>query len=1100
MENILYLTKKKSKQKTLLRFMKCYLIFIILGIGSCFANETYSQRTFFTFEYKNCTVKEIIQEIEKNSEYIFFYLDNLVDFNRKVSVKVDNETVEKILDQLFAGTRDQYYISDRQIVLSSKNYNSPSISAQPMQQPITITGTVKDVDNEYLIGVNIQVKGTNIGVVSDENGKYSISVPNQNSVLVFSYIGFIAVEQTVSNRRVIDITLSEDLQQLEEVVVIGYGAVARKDVTTAVSTVSTKDLDERPVVDAVQTIQGKAAGVHVYMPNGTPGADMVIRVRGTTSITGSNEPLYVVDGVPVSNLNFLSPNDIANIQVLKDASSAAIYGSRAANGVVLITTRQAGAGAKIRVSTQLGVTQVGNQIESLNAVQFKDLIEEISPQRAEEIGTQDITDWFNEVYNTGITQNYQIQISDGNQKLRYFASGGYMREKGVIGSTYNERYNFRASIDNQIRKWLKFGINTNFSERKQNGITTGYGANRGGVVLAVVALPTSLPVFNDEGFYNRNFYGEPLTNPLESIDNGKYRNNRNSRLITTGTSTITFFPDLKLNTSFSLDRSNQINTNFSPPKHSSDRTEWGSASDVRQQTTVLTFENVLNHKKSFGYHNIETILGTSWTESTMTRNYVNGSHFKDASIQTLNAANTLNLGTGTGGTGSDGNQWALMSYFGRISYNFNSKYLISATIRQDGSSRLDPDHRWGTFPSMSAAWRLSSEDFMKDLTWLEDLKIRAGWGQTGNQSGINEYAYLQRYSVSRENWWVEGQENSMVTLSQSNIRNKDLTWETTTQTSIGVDGSLLGGRLSFVLDWYYKYTTNMLMNVSLPAGAAASNSIIRNEGEMSNRGWEISVNTRNFVGRKFQWDTEFNISGNKNKLEKLQLQQVYYEAQTTDAFHNTYCIRNTPGGPLSRFWGYYMDGVDPQTGDAIYRDITGDGKISASDKTYIGDPNPTFTYGLTNNFSYKGFNLMVFIQGSYGNDIFNASTGDLLGMYDCRNQSTDVLRRWRKPGDITDIPKVGWNIQPSTFFVEDGSYLRLKDISLSYNFKGTLITKLGVTRLQPYFTARNLLTLTKYGGMDPEVNEYGSRGAVQGIDWGTYPHSKQYVFGINIEF
>jgi hypothetical protein len=287
--------------------------------------------------------------------------------------------------------------------------------------------------------------------------------------------------------------------------------------------------------------------------------------------------------------------------------------------------------------------------------------------------------------------------------------------------------------------------------------------------------------------------------------------------------------------------------------------------------------------------------------------------------------------------------------------------------------------------------------------------------------------------------------------------------------------------------------------VELPAGASYARNIVRNEGEMSNRGWEVTVNSRNLTG-KFQWNTEFVISGNKNKLEYLELQKVYYEAPTTDAFHDTRVIRNAPGQPLSKFWGYIYDGVDPQTGDAMYRDITGDGKLTSSDLTYIGDPNPKFTYGLTNTFTYKGLNLSVLIQGSYGNDIFNSSKGDIVGMYDCRNQSVDVLRRWRKPGDVTDIPKIGWNVQPSTFFIEDGSYIRLKDVSLSYNFSGNFLKKLGVTRLQPYFTARNLLTITKYSGMDPEVNQFGNRGAIQGIDWGTYPHSKIYTIGINVEF
>ena len=968
--------------------------------------------------------------------------------------------------------------------------------AQQGQPGISVSGTVTDESNDPLPGVNIRVKSASIGTVTNANGTFQLTVPNTEAILVFSYMGFVTVEVPLNGRNMIDVTMTEDVALIEEVVVIGYGTVARKDVTTAVSVVSTKDIDERPIISAAQAIQGKAAGVNVYQPNGSPGAGLVIRVRGTTSFNGSNEPLYVVDGTPVDNLNFLSPNDISNMQILKDASSAAIYGSRAANGVVLITTRQGREGAKIAVNTQLGVNVVSNQIESLNAAQYKELIDEIRPD-AIPAGLTDRTDWFKEVYGTGITQNYQVQVSDGTEKLRYFVSGGYLNEKGVLNAAFFSRYNFRANIDNQVRKWLNIGANLSYSDNSSNGVTTGSGSNRGGIVLAVVNLPTASTIKDETtGLYNRTFFGQNIVNPVESLENGRNNKNRENRLLASISATITFLPELNLKSQFTLDRRNGFNTGFTPPVHGEDRDDWGSAWDTRSMNTLIVFDNVLTYKKTFAdRHNIEAMLGTSWTDSDWSQSYINGSHYKDASIQTLNAANRIAWDN----TGSSASQWGIMSVFGRLSYNYESKYLVTLNIRQDGSSKLHPDYRWGTFPSLSAAWRLSSEDFMKDLTWLSDLKIRGGWGQTGNQSGVGDYAYLQRYNITRQAWFETGKENSMPLLTQANLRTADLTWETTTQTNIGLDVSLLKNRLSLTMDYYYKYTTDMLMYVSLPAGAAASGSIVRNEGEMSNRGFELSVNSRNFTD-EFEWNTDFNISFNKNKLEKLELQQIYYDAETTDAFHQTRVVRNEPGRALGGFFGYISDGVDPETGELMYRDINEDGKVTASDKTFIGDPNPIFTYGLTNTFSYKNFNLSIFIQGSYGNDIFNSSRGDVAGMYDLKNQSIEVLKRWRTPGQITDIPKAGFNLQPSTYFIEDGSYLRIKDVSLSYNFKGGILNRLGVTRLQPYFTARNLLTITKYKGMDPEVNQWGGSGAVQGIDWGTYPHSKSYVFGLNVEF
>lgn len=967
------------------------------------------------------------------------------------------------------------------------------------QNAKSVRGVVSDSSGEPLPGVNIVVKGTIQGMISDVDGSYEINVPSDNAVLVFSYIGYTTEEVRVGSRVAVNVVLEEDARMIDEVVVIGYGTVAKKDVTTAVSVVSLKDLQERPIVSAAQAIQGKAAGVNVYQPNGSPGQNVVIRVRGTTSFNGSNEPLYVVDGVPVDNLNFLSPTDIASMQILKDASSAAIYGSRAANGVVLITTKQASGGAKVSASIQLGINSVSNQMKSLNAAQYKDLMDEIRPGAIPD-GTTDQTDWFKEVYGTGVTQNYQLQVSDGNEKLRYFVSGGYLNEKGVITSAFFRRYNLRTNIDSQVRKWLNMGVNLSYSDNSKNGVSTGTGSNRGGVVLATVNLPTASTVKNSEGLYNRTFFGQNITNPLESIENGKNNSDRENRLIASGNMTITFLPELNLKSSFTLDRRNGKVTEFTPPVHSTDRDDWGSGLDRRSMNTLLIFDHVLTYKKTFaGKHNVEGMLGSSWTDSEWSQSEIKGTHYKDGSIQTLNAANKINWSE----TGSQAAESGIMSLFGRLSYNYDSKYLLTVNMRRDGSSKLHPDHRWGTFPSASAAWRLSSEEFMSGVDWLDDLKLRVGWGKTGNQSGVGDYAYLQQYEINRQAWFETGKENTVPLLTQDNLRTSDLTWETTTQTNIGLDVTLLNDRLSLAMDYYYKYTRDMLMKVSLPSGAAASNSITRNEGEMMNRGFEFTVSSRNLI-REFKWNTDFNISFNKNRLEKLELQQIYYDAETTDAFHQIRVVRNEPGRSLGGFYGYISDGVDPETGELRYRDINEDGKITASDKTYIGDPNPLFTYGLTNTFSYKGFNLSLFIQGSVGNDIFNASKGDTQGMYDLKNQSTEVLKRWRTPGQITDVPKAGFDLQPSTYFIEDGSYLRLKDVTLSYNFKGGILSKLGVTRLQPYVTASNLLTITKYNGMDPEVNEWASKGdgknAVQGIDWGTYPHSKSFVFGLNVEF
>lgn len=895
------------------------------------------------------------------------------------------------------------------------------------------------------------------------------------------------------------VTLQEDAEMLEEVVVIGYGTVQRKDVTTAISTVSTKDLIERPITSAGQAIQGKVAGISVIQPSGMPGGELSIRVRGTTSFNGSNDPLYVVDGVPVDKIDFLSPNDIASMQVMKDASSAAIYGSRAANGVVLITTKTGQKGAaKVSLNVQYGIDKVIDNVKVLNTQEYVELQRELGNTSLPD-GLTDQTDWFDEAYQIGHTQSYQASVSDGTDRLKYFLSGGYLDQKGTLDAAFFKRYNFRGNIENDVRKWLKLSANISYSSTIKNDLITGQGSNRGGVVLSVINTPTYAPIWNPSNpeQYNDNFYGANLTHPLENMERSRNNKQKEDRIILSGSALITFMPELNFKSSFSLDRRNGLDTNFlDPQKTSWGRQHFGIGSDERNRNTVITIDNVATFNKRIAKHAFEAMLGTSYTKSEYLNSWINGTNYRSSDIETLNAANKIDWYN----TGTAGSEWGIMSYFGRVAYNYDSKYLLTINMRRDGSSRLHPDSRWGTFPSMSAGWRISSEKFMESFSWIDDLKIRAGWGKTGNQSGIHDYAYLQRYNIQRLAWFEEGKENVLPTISPANLRATDLKWETTTQTNIGLDFTAFSSRLNITLDYYFKKTTDMLMNVTMPStGASSISTIQRNEGAMENKGFEIAVATKNFQGA-FAWDTDFNISFNKNKLTKLMYTPMYEDALTSDHV-NAKVVRNQPGRPLGSFYGYISDGVDPETGNLIYRDLDNNGKGgNPGDQTFIGDPNPDFTFGMTNNLSWKNFNLNIFLQGSYGNDVYNASRMETEGMFDAKNQTTVVLDRWKIPGQITSVPRAGFNIKNSTYFVEDGSYLRVKTVTLSYNIKSKFLTRAGITRLQPYFTANNLLTLTSYSGMDPEVNQWGNSGAVQGIDWGTYPHSKSFVFGINVDF
>ncbi len=965
-------------------------------------------------------------------------------------------------------------------------------------QKTVINGVVSDSRNESIIGANVLIKGTTTGTITDFDGKFSIEA-SQGDVLVISYIGMNPKEIKVGSERNLRITLEEDTKALDEVVVIGYGSVKKRDVTTGITTVSTKDLDQRPIVSADQALQGKAAGVSVIKPNGLPGEGMVIRVRGTTSMNSSNDPLYVVDGVTLDNISFLSANDIESMQVLKDASSAAIYGSRAANGVILITTKTGIKGkGKISLNAYAGVTSLTKRIESLNVDQYRELLEDMGSTTALPATLTDKTDWYDETFQNALTQNYQLSISNATDKINYYLSAGYTGEEGIIKVAHFERFNFRTNIENQIRPWLKIGANVSYSDYKSNGIVSGLGANRAGVVLSVINTPTYAPVWDEDNpkHYYEKFYGVNITSPVENMSRTADNKTMNNRLISTGSAEITFLPNLRLRSSVTLDRLYNNYTSFlDPVKTGYGRDMGGVSSDDRSIGTVMIYDNILSYNQSFDKHNVDFMGGTSATTSNYSKSYVSSQYFHDGSIKTVNAGNKVSQGSG-----SFESAWAIMSYVGRLAYNYDSKYLATVNMRVDGSSKLNPNHRWGYFPSASAAWRVSSENFMKDLTWIDDLKIRGGWGQTGNQAGLSDYSYLQRFVINKQEWWIPmSDEKAVPIITMNELRNSDLTWETTTQTNFGLDLTILKNRLTFALDYYSKYTTDMLMYVTLPSGSSTASSITRNEGEMSNKGFEFSVNSRNIDKKDFKWNTDFNISTNKNQLTKLVLTQTYNTAKTTEQI-TEFVVRNQPGRPLGGFYGYFSDGVDPETGELIYRDLNNDGSITDSDRDYIGDPNPDFTFGMTNIFSYKNFDLSILLQGSYGNDIYNASRMETEGMYDGKNQSTRVLERWRRPGMITSIPKAHYDMKISSYFVEDGSFLRIKDVTLSYNVTPAKMKKLGITKLQPYLTASNLFTFTNYLGFDPEVNQWGNSGTVQGIDWGTYPQTRTFIVGLNVEF
>lgn len=974
-----------------------------------------------------------------------------------------------------------------------------------LAQRQTVTGTVTDRSGEPVMGLAVLEQGTSNGAITDLDGKYTITVSSRDALLEYTAIGYATAIEVVGSRTVIDVVVEDESLFLDAVVAIGYGSVRKRDLTTAVSTVSTEDVAFRPVTEASGLIQGKVAGVQVQQTSGLPGSGMTVRIRGNSSIASSNDPLYVVDGVPVGEGNYaiayLSPNDIETMQILKDASSAAIYGSRAANGVVLITTKQGKKeqAPQINFSSYVGFSDVTNKFNVLNVDEYREYAREFNINVPE--GLKDETDWFDYTYKTGISQNYQIGVSGGSDKVRYYLGAGYTDEEGIIKVAYSKRYNVRASFDADMYKWLTVGTSVAYSNYTNNGIISGTGANRAGVVLSVINTPTYAVVWDEAnpGQYYNNFYGlGGYTTPAENMARSESNYDTTDRAVMSAYAQINFSKNLNFKSTVSMDRRWVHSWSFLDPLQTTyGREQHGNATDSRSDDRRMVYDNILTYKNTFGEkHNIDLMAGTSATTSDWKQLWGSRSNFNPEYYNVIWGLDGGNKG-GLRGQGTGWAQWSIMSYLGRAAYNYDSKYYLTVNFRADGSSKLAPGHKWGYFPSASAAWRLTGEEWLKDVSWLTDLKLRAGWGQQGNQSGLGDYAWVQTYGTNYFDWTNADYAYAVPTIGgRSNFENRDLTWETTTQSNVGIDASLFKGRLTLTLDAYYKYTTNMLMSVALPSPYP---SMFRNEGEMSNWGLEAAINSVNVARNGFEWTTDFNISMNRNRLEKLSLQQVYYYVNPERIGENI--VRMTPGEPLSRFWGYKSEGVDPETGLLIYEDLNGDGDITDADKQYIGNANPDFIFGMTNNLRYKGLNLSILMTGSVGNDIFNVSKVDMMGMQNGANQLHDVVRRWRIPGQITDVPKSGeaWNAKASTYWVEDGSYLKIKNITLSYDVENKWLQKYNIRKIQPYVTLSNFITFTKYSGFDPEMSQYSSA-TNSGIDYGTYPNVRTVTVGVNVDF
>jgi TonB-linked SusC/RagA family outer membrane protein len=964
-------------------------------------------------------------------------------------------------------------------------------------QNITVKGTVRDQKGETLPGVSVRVKDSDAGVATDANGAFSISTAS-NSTLIFSYIGFAAKEQPVAGQTVLNIVLDESNKALNEVVVVGYGTQRKGDITGAVSVIGKKDLDQRPNTQIGNLIEGKTAGVQVVSPSGSPSATLSIKIRGTNSINAGSNPLYVIDGVPAQDTRSLNPADIETISVLKDASSAAIYGAQGANGVVLITTKRGTtAKPKVELSAYYGFASVRKRLDVLNADQYHQLATDLGYSTDWTKYTAN-NDWQDEIFRSGSSQNYQLAISGKNEGTSYYISGGYAKQLGVIESSEMARANFKVNLDQKVNNWLTVGTNVAYTRYNDVSITDDTNVNGGGVLLGALTTPSNIGIFNADGTYTANPF-QQWENPLASLY-GSTRPYKNQRLLGNAYGEIKFTPDLKFRSSLGIDYINAVSDYFLDPYLTSyGRQNNGIARNETNLTNYWISDNTLTYTKKLGKHNFNVLGGFVAQKYRYENTYIQTTGFSGNTIPTTNAGSVI------GSAYNNKSEKFNNSIIGRVNYDYAGKYLFTANFRADASSVFGPNTRWGYFPSFSAGWRLSEESFLKDVTAINDLKLRAGYGIVGNDqiSTTNYYSYLGGVS-SGSNYIIGG--NIQPGNYPSSIENRNLKWEETKQTNIGIDLTILNNRLTFSADAYIKDTKDLLQTYPVPR-STGFDFALKNIGTLRNKGLEFLVSSKNIVQKDFQWSTDFNISFNRNSVTALYGQQY---------FLNTIAGRSeaslvTEGKPLGVFYGYVYEGVDPQTGNALYLTKSGEksSSPSADDRTIIGNPNPDFIYGLTNTFSYKDFSFTVFLQGSQGNDIFNATRIETEGMTGPQNQSTAVLRRWTTPGQITDIPKASVNntdnSRISTRFVENGSYLRVKTATLSYNLPKTIAAKLRLASIRFYATGENLFTFTKYSGFDPEVNAFTSGSSANtnggfGIDYGTYPQTRNLIFGLNASF
>ncbi|WP_282201815.1 SusC/RagA family TonB-linked outer membrane protein [Parabacteroides goldsteinii] len=1070
---------------------------------------SYAQHQQVRLTGSNVTLKTAFKQIEQQTKLFVDYNTQEVNDSRVLTKLPKNSNVKEVMEQLLEGSGCSITFSNGHIIINKQ--------ARTVSSTKNISGVVKDETGEPVIGANVVVKGTTNGTVTDMNGRYSLEVP-EGGVLQISYIGYNTQEVKVGSGDVVNVSLREDSEALDEVVVIGYGTVKKSDLTGAVGSVQMKDVSQVGITSADRALQGQIAGVQVNARTGQPGESMMIRVRGSNSLAGGNEPLYVIDGMPVEKMNSdINPEDILSMEVLKDASSTAIYGSRGANGVVMITTKRGRTGDTVlEYNGYVGVSSLRKKLDLLGKDDYIAMVNEVSQNDGngiaitpEQAAMLPNNDWQDLAYQTALTHSHQVSVSGGTDKTKLYSSLNYMNQEGIIkGSDYN-RFALRINGDQKLARNLSLNASIAYSYGTQN--TANSNADGWGAIAYTAMVMAPIQEIRDADGKYTNFSGTPWggTNPVGMAE--LYKNKTvNSRLL----ANMSLIYEIIDGLTFRVNAGAEVNAGSSdryiPIGLSAGGKLDGDASKSKSNYYTIINENILTYDKRFNKNHALNLMG-GVTFQTYQYNDLGGSG--TGFLRDVYETNNLGVASTPGTPSSGYSDYRMASFLGRANYNLMERYLLTVTARYDGSSKFSKNHKFAFFPSAALAWRLSEENFMQDIDWLSNLKLRASIGQTGNQS-ISPYQTFARLGTSGP-IFGDGKD---IGFGLSSMANDDLKWETTTQTDIGVDFGFFSNRLNIGFDYYWKQTRDLLYNATLPPSSGYS-SMLRNLGRIDNKGFEISINTINMKG-KVNWTTNLNITSNRSIVKDLGSDVYGNKIQRIDApIGGGNWFPLFVGKAPFQLYGYEIEGIyqtdeearlngeaTKKAGDYRYKDTDGKAGITTGDKTIIANTQPKFTFGLTNIINWNNFELSFLLIGSVGGDIvneFNKSITNIGGTWNIRKDVWENHWTPENPNAKYACASVATKDylafgDPSSVWVENGSYLRFKDIKLAYTLPSQWFAGSRKPNISVYLSGQNLITITSYSHYDPEASWTSS--AVNGWDRGVYPSAKSFTLGLQVKF